>query len=299
MPVVNQYCRPPNSFFNSIDPKQASARVADRPFHSFSFFPIVMLMAMTPPSADRTNQQRFARFAHLALWRPALRVLCYHRILPTRSSPYTVTTDQLDAQLSYLVRSGFHFIRARDLLSDSPLPTRPLLLTFDDGYVDTLEHALPVLRRHGAKATVFIVTAYTGDRARWDDNGAALMSAQQLRELDPEIIELALHSHSHRAFDAMTIDDIEDDLRKNLEFFRRYALAVTPALAYPYGSRPKRRMAELSSRLASLGIPLAFRLGNRLNRLPITAPYEIQRINVNGEASDAVFRRKLWIGKML
>src|SRR5438132_10150783 len=145
------------------------------------------------------------RFAHLAFWRTALRVLCYHQVHPTRSSRFAVTTGQLDAHLSYLVRSGFHFIHARDLLSEKPLPKRPLLLTFDDGYVDNLEHAQPVLRRHDAKATIFIVTAYAGDRARWETDGAALMSPQQLHQLDPEVIELALHSHSHQAFETMPL----------------------------------------------------------------------------------------------
>ena len=253
----------------------------------------------TPDIVDLRNGRRFARFAHLAFWRPALRVLCYHRVHPSRRNRFTVTIRQLDAQLSYLIRSGFQFIHVRDLLSGAPLPKRPVLLTFDDGYVDNLEYAQPVLRRHGAKATIFVVTAYAGDRVHWADDGAPLMNPQQLRELDPELIELALHSHSHRAFEMMPLDEIEDDIRKNLEFFREHGISLTPALAYPYGSRPKRSISELSNRLASLGIPLAFRVGNRLNRLPISNPYEIQRIDVSGEISDAVFRRKLWIGKLL
>ena len=253
----------------------------------------------TPDIVNRRDGPQFTRFAHLAFWRPALRVLCYHRVHPSRRNRFTVTIQQLDAQLSYLGRSGFHFIHVRDLLSDAPLPKRPVLVTFDDGYVDNLAYAQPVLRRHGAKATIFVVTAYAGDRAHWADDGAPLMGPQQLHKLDPEVIELALHSHSHRAFETMPIDEIEDDIRKNLAFFREHGISLTPALAYPYGSRPKRSMSELSSRLASLGIPLAFRVGNRVNRLPISNPYEIQRIDVSGETSDAAFRRKLWIGKLL
>jgi peptidoglycan/xylan/chitin deacetylase (PgdA/CDA1 family) len=253
----------------------------------------------TDDVADRKSRRRFARFAHLFFWRPALRVLCYHAVHPSRCDRFAVTIQQLDAQLRYLVRSGFHFIRARDLLSLAPLPKRPLLLTFDDGYVDNLHYALPILRKHGAKATIFIVTAYAGARAPWNDKKAPLMNPQQLHNLDPEVIELALHSHSHRAFGTMTIDEIEDDLRKNLMFFRKHGIPMTPALAYPYGSRPKRSMSELSNLLASLQIPLAFRIGNRLNRFPIPDPYEIQRIDVNGEAGDAAFRRKLWFGKLL
>ena len=247
---------------------------------------------------DSAKAGRLARIEHLALWRPAFRVLCYHRVDPHRCDRFSVTTEQLDAQLAQLRRSGFSFIHARDLLSDVPLPERPLLITFDDGYLDTLEHAQPVLRKHGAKATVFIVTGYAGDRARWDTDGAALMSPAQLRQLDPAIFELALHSHSHRSFETLTPDEIEDDLRKNLDFFRLHDLPVTPALAYPYGARPKQAMRMLAERLDRLGIPLAFRLGNRVNRLPIGNPYEIQRIDVRGDATPAAFSRKLWVGKL-
>jgi peptidoglycan/xylan/chitin deacetylase (PgdA/CDA1 family) len=251
-------------------------------------------LIITPAAADRKH--RSARFAHLAFWRPALRVLCYHQINPSGPDCFTVTSQQLDTQLRYLVGEGFNFIHARDLVSGSSLPERPLLLTFDDGYLDNLEHAQPVLQRHGAKATIFIVTAYAGDRAQWNASGAALMSPGQLHELDPSLIELALHSHQHRAFGSLSSDEIEDDLRRNLAFFHEHGLTVTPVLAYPYGSRPRPAPGAL---MARLGIPLAFRLGNRINRLPLANPYEIQRIDVRGDARDVTFRRKLWIGKLL
>jgi len=58
-------------------------------------------------------------------------------------------------------------------------------------------------------------------------------------------------------------------------------------------------MPELSKRLSALGIALAFRLGNRLNRLPLSNRYQIERIVVRGDAGMAAFRRKLWFGKLL
>jgi peptidoglycan/xylan/chitin deacetylase (PgdA/CDA1 family) len=240
-----------------------------------------------------------ARLSHLALWRPALRVLCYHRVDPRRADRFSVTTEQLDRQLNYLVRAGFDFIHVRDLLSATPLPPRPLLLTFDDGYLDNLEHAQPILQRHGAKATIFIVTDHTGDISRWNTDRAPLMARQHLRELDPEVFELASHSHTHRAFAELSLEDIERDVRESLNFFREHDIAMTPALAYPYGSRPKQLMPALAVCLAELGIALAFRVGNRLNRLPLVRPYDIQRIDVSGKASHAEFRRKLWLGKLL
>jgi peptidoglycan/xylan/chitin deacetylase (PgdA/CDA1 family) len=183
----------------------------------------------------RGNARRLERIAHLAFWRPALRILCYHSVDPVRRDRSTVTTEQLEEQLGYLARSGFRFIQVRDLLSSAPLPDRPLILTFDDGYVDNLEHGLPVLRRHGAKATIFVATAHAGAAAPWADGAPPLMSPRELRELERDGIELALHSHSHRPFETMPLAEIEADVRKNLDFFRLHSIGVTPALAYPYG----------------------------------------------------------------
>jgi peptidoglycan/xylan/chitin deacetylase (PgdA/CDA1 family) len=239
------------------------------------------------------------RVNHLAFWRPALRVLCYHKVDPACHDRFTVTTEQLDAQLTYLARAGFQFIGVRDLLSAASLPELPLLLSFDDGYVDNLENAQPILQRHRAKATLFVATGYCGDYSRWDENSAPLMNPTQLRQLDPEVFELALHSHSHFSFALLSLAEIERDLKSNLQFFRLHKLRLTPALAYPYGARPKSCKDQLPRLLSSLGIELAFRLGNRINRLPLAAPYEIQRIDVSGEDGVAAFRRKLWIGKLL
>jgi peptidoglycan/xylan/chitin deacetylase (PgdA/CDA1 family) len=235
----------------------------------------------------------------MAFWRPALRVLCYHRVHPDHRDRWTVTSAQLDEQLRYLVRAGFRFIRARDLIGGAPLPEQALLITFDDGYVDNLEHAQPVLRAHGARATIFVTTGFAGQRPAWSAQGGELMSPEQLRRLDPDVIELALHSHAHRAFGSISLDEVEEDVRRNIAYFREHGVPVTPALAYPYGSRPSGSMPELSKRLASLGIAAAFRIGNRLNRLPIQDPYQIQRIDVRGDRSQAAFRRRLWLGRLL
>lgn len=247
---------------------------------------------------ERPDRSGSARWGHLAFWRPALRVLCYHRVHPARRDRHTVATAQLDAQLAYLARSGFGFIRVRDLLSGASLPERPVLLTFDDGTVDFLDHALPVLRRHGAPAAVFVVTGHPGRQAPWMSQDAPLMGPRELRALDPALVEIGLHSHWHRPFAEMTLDQIEDDLSRSFAFFGEHGIGAVPALAYPYGSRPG-DMRALGERLDRLGIRLAFRVGSRLNRLPLRNRHEIQRIGVDGTTGDGEFRRRLWLGKLL
>jgi peptidoglycan/xylan/chitin deacetylase (PgdA/CDA1 family) len=104
--------------------------------------------------------------------RAVLTTVMFHRVLPDddpraagANPTYTVTPEELDACLGLFRR--FHAViglaeleaavaRGRDL------PARPLLITFDDGWADTVEHALPVLRAHGVPAVVFVATGHIG-----------------------------------------------------------------------------------------------------------------------------------------
>ena len=65
------------------------------------------------------------------------------------------------------------------------LPPRAVMITFDDAYVDFIEHAWPALRRHGAPVTMFVPTAYPGDpgRAFWWDRLHAAITATARREV--------------------------------------------------------------------------------------------------------------------
>ena len=80
-----------------------------------------------------------------------LPVLMYHHVGPPRAGAcpsLTVTAERFERQVSWLARKGYVGIRPTDWLARRagwPLPSKPVLLTFDDGYADIVEHALPVL----------------------------------------------------------------------------------------------------------------------------------------------------------
>ena len=69
------------------------------------------------------------------------------------------------------------------------LPDKPVLLTFDDGYADLAEYALPVLRRYGFGAGVFIVTGQVGGTNAWDEARSSgthhLLTREQIRYWAP------------------------------------------------------------------------------------------------------------------
>lgn len=111
-------------------------------------------------------------------------------------------------------------------------------VTFDDGYVDFAEHALPALARRGLHATLFVPAGHVGGTNVWDAGRAAerrLLDAAALRALDPAHVEIGAHGMTHRRLAGLTPDALHDETagaRRTLEGAcgRRVRL-----FAYPYG----------------------------------------------------------------
>lgn len=134
---------------------------------------------------------------------PWLTVLTYHSIRP---DPGPFDGGVVDASVSSFERQ-MKMVRSlgtpitlselRDALQwNRPLPRRPLLVTFDDGYRDNFDLALPILLRHRIRATFFVATGYVEDRRLfwWDKLAYLIARSRRSRiELDyPQSMELDL-----------------------------------------------------------------------------------------------------------
>lgn len=216
----------------------------------------------------------------------------------------TVTVAQLEQQITWLRAEGCAFVSLADVMRSTdggaPLPVRPVLVTFDDAYVDTLELALPVLRRFEVRAVVFVPTAFVGQESSWDRDARPLMNAEQLRAVVAEGWEVALHSHRHRNFADLDVAQIADDVGDNFAAFRALGLEPVPALAYPFGGRPRGEptRAAMRATLRNAGVRLAFRIGNRVNPLPLRDGFDVNRIGPRGDESFGAFQRKLLWGRL-
>ena len=110
----------------------------------------------------------------------SLVVLMYHRVLPKDSPARSaeqpgmyVSPETLDLHLREL-KHRFEFVQldewVRRAQGGLPLPRRACAITFDDGWRDNFDFALPVLRRHAAPATIFLVSSYIGTTQRFWPN---------------------------------------------------------------------------------------------------------------------------------
>lgn len=121
-------------------------------------------------------------------------VLVYHRVAELRSDPWALAVSpvRFERQLEMIQRE-IPLLSLSDLsaaLGRHALPHRAAVVTFDDGYADTLEAAAPALCRHGVPATVFVTTSpqRAVEGFWWDQLDAILLAAGPLPELLPETI---------------------------------------------------------------------------------------------------------------
>ena len=91
-------------------------------------------------------------------------VLNYHQINDRDENALTVHTDQFEAQMKYLADNGFHTITPAEMFdaweNGTELPDKPVVLTFDDGYVDNYRNAYPILEKYHLKGTIFLISDY-------------------------------------------------------------------------------------------------------------------------------------------
>jgi peptidoglycan/xylan/chitin deacetylase (PgdA/CDA1 family) len=126
-------------------------------------------------------------------------ILMYHRIAPDGSAGggLAVTPSNFSEHLQAL-RSALRPIRLSDLvdsLAQDTLPPRSVAITFDDGYLDNLVVAKPLLEQWGTPATVFVVSSYVGSGRRfwWDELERVCLAAEL-----PPTVELVLGGRTRR-----------------------------------------------------------------------------------------------------
>ena len=122
-------------------------------------------------------------------------ILMYHSVTPHEEDPYRVTVSpaRFEQQMRWLHGRGFRGASVREVLDARASGRGQGLvgLTFDDGYADFAEYALPVLKRYGFSATLYVIAGRMGTDNVWDPQGPRkpLLTAEQVRQVADAGIE--------------------------------------------------------------------------------------------------------------
>ncbi len=166
---------------------------------------------------------------------PAVAVLVWHDVLPAKDVYFDTTTAEFAQQLDTIARGGFHVVtleQLRDRLTrGTPLPSKAIVLTFDDNARGIGENAFPLLRKHGFHATLFVHTNYVGKKTSkahnsWDD----LRSMERSGLIDVQSLTANHPPDLTKLSDA----DVTHELALSKRSLERRLGRLVFALVYPY-----------------------------------------------------------------
>lgn len=213
-------------------------------------------------------------------------VVMFHRIASEAtvtnavSQDLTVTPERFAAEMSWLARNGYHPISQRTLFralyEGAPLPAKPLVLSFDDGYVDDAVAVAPILARRHWPATLAIITGRAGK--------AAFLTWPQIVRLDRAGMDIASHSVDHVELAGASASDLTRQLVDSRQVLAAHLGHPVYWFVYPAGSYDA--TAEAAAREA--GYLLAYTTDPGFT-ISSDRPMAEPRVRVHGSDSLAAF----------
>jgi peptidoglycan/xylan/chitin deacetylase (PgdA/CDA1 family)/glycosyltransferase involved in cell wall biosynthesis len=236
------------------------------------------------------------------LWRTLNRgvlILTYHAFGGDgeRPSRYVVPARRFARQMWLLKRSRYNVISLAEYLDHRRehrfAPPRSVVITIDDGYVDTDTVARPILERYGIPATLFLITSNEGHGSQSDPalKDRPLLDVPTARDAAGSVLALGAHTRSHRDLTTLEPAEVGAEVRGSKEDLERALGAAVTTFAYPFGesSDDVRRAVREAGFISACGTKPGH------NHLA-TDPFDLRRALVCGTDTLARFALTLFIG---
>jgi peptidoglycan/xylan/chitin deacetylase (PgdA/CDA1 family)/glycosyltransferase involved in cell wall biosynthesis len=172
-------------------------------------------------------------------------ILMYHKVVESsflsQHKTY-VSTDTFERHLKFFEKQGFTTIGFEEIyhaaINSSPLPKKPIILTFDDGYRSMITRALPLLKKYKMKAVFFVLADFSIQKNFWDEGESEpeLLKQEEIRALVDCGMELGAHSFSHQHFTKMSFANCFSEAEQSKKILESLFQTKIFAFAYPFGS---------------------------------------------------------------
>jgi peptidoglycan/xylan/chitin deacetylase (PgdA/CDA1 family) len=201
-------------------------------------------------------------------------VLTYHRVVPLSAVGLTdlkVDPANFAAELAALHSAGYHTIHQAQLFDalyhGASLPSKPIIISVDDGYVDDVRTILPDLERWHMVATFFVITG------RMTEPG--FVSAAQIRELDSAGMDVGDHTAHHLDLSMLTAAELRSEVAGSRAVLERVLGHRVYYFAYPFGAFNDSVVQEVRA----AGFTMAYTTAGG-TRESTTSPLTMPRIHV-------------------
>lgn len=226
-----------------------------------------------------------------------LSILMYHQVgefPPMRGHRSTYChVRRFAAQMRYLHRFRYRVLRMDEALAclrgERPLPSRAVVLTFDDGYENFYRYAYPELQRHGFPAMVYLLSGLIGRPASWfardGRDTPPLMTGARIRGLRAQGVDFGSHGRTHQRLAEVAPALMRDEVVRSRAELEDLLGEPVRHFCYPYGSYD----AEVARRVAEAGYVGAVTC-RRGSARPGAPPFELPRKAISyGDSLVGVF----------
>jgi peptidoglycan/xylan/chitin deacetylase (PgdA/CDA1 family) len=171
-------------------------------------------------------------------------ILGYHGVaaVPPEEDPYRLQLPpaMFRAQVEMLSQAGFRFLTVAGLVREASGGTPPpglAAVSFDDGLRNSLTAALPILRKLGAPATVYVPAGWVGGRhPRLGAAGdGAILTGDELRALAQAGWEVGSHTVSHTDLSLLDYRECRSEIERSCDELSRFVGVPVETFAYPFG----------------------------------------------------------------
>lgn len=158
-------------------------------------------------------------------------VIYYHSIKTIPNNELGMPPEEFEKQISYLAEHGYHSISSLQLYNyyynNGSLPSHPIMITFDDGYMDNYTTAFPILKKYGFTATVFLIVKKVGD--------PNCLTWKEVKELDQEGWDIQSHTLTHPDLTKISSHLLEQELVESKAILEKELSKPIQFFAYPSG----------------------------------------------------------------
>ena len=248
---------------------------------------------------------------------PELPIIMYHHIMnkQSRLGQFIISEQQFENDLIYLKENGYQTISMAQLLDyvneGTPLPEKPVMLTFDDGHESFHTYAYPLLQKYQMCAVLSIVGEYTDQYSEGDDHNPsyAYLTWDEIAEMTKSgLVEIGNHTYglhtddndrrgcriksgeSEEEYRAM----LRSDLQQVQDKVKEYTGTAPVIFTYPFGHM----CIQARSVIKEMGFQAAFSCEERRNKLTRDGDhdwlFDLGRYNrPSGKSSEAFFKKPL------
>lgn len=209
-------------------------------------------------------------------------ILMYHSISKNPKNLLCVDPDQFALQMEQLAKHHYNAITFQDLLdwkNGKPIPVKPIVITFDDGYKDNYTAAYPILKKWGLKGVIFLPSEYIGSRHS--------LTIEQINEmLDSGTIEVGSHTLTHADVTHLSDKQLREQIVTSKEQLERMFGITVYSFAYPYGKFDAKSISMIEQSGYDFAVTTRPGLASKDQGL-----FELHRVRVPGDMQIQIFRQ--------